>query len=187
MAFSRRRFLQHSAMAAAACAAAPLPGWGRGVNKPAGQGAPAQAHQATPPKFPPAQLTPGAMDALGHMSRQDFVQAIGEAFQVTPGSPKASPVFLRLLAVNDLPALAPVNPASMAVSPRPSTPVVTTGFMLQFAGTGTRPLAQGTYVFQHPVLGQFALFVVPGNGPQQTCTGVINWLGTSSAQVFQKR
>jgi hypothetical protein len=54
--------------------------------------------------------------------------------------------------------------------------VVTSAYVLSFAGTGTEQLPQGTHIFDHAQLGQFALFVVPGAGAQQTCSAVINQL-----------
>jgi hypothetical protein len=108
--------------------------------------------------------------------RQQFTDAIGSSFQVTYGG--ASPMWVRLLAVSDFAAPAAVNPAGFAVMPpKSSAPaVVANAYMLSFAGTGSEQLPQGTHIFDHPQLGQFALFVVPGIGAQQTCSAVINHL-----------
>lgn len=129
-------------------------------------------------KGPPASTNPapaptpvGGMDVL----RQQFTDAIGSSFQVTYGG--AAPTFVRLLAVSDFAATA-VNPASFAVMPpKASAPaVVSSAYILSFAGTGTEQLPQGTHIFDHPQLGQFSLFVVPGVGAQQTFSAVINQL-----------
>ncbi len=130
-------------------------------------------------KGPPASINPappptpvGGADVV----RQQFTDAIGSSFQVTYGG--AAPTFVRLLAVSDFAAPAAVSLANFAVMPpKASAPaVVSSAYMLSFAGTGTEPLPQGTHIFDHPQLGQFALFVVPGAGAQQTCSAVINHL-----------
>jgi hypothetical protein len=97
--------------------------------------------------------------------RQAFTGAVGSSFEVTSESLK-QPVWLRLLAVNDAPALTPVNTASMAVPPPKHYSKTTTGFVLSFGGGPVENLAQGTYTFQSSALGQFSLFIVPA-GPQQ--------------------
>ena len=105
MAVSRRNLLRHSFVAAVAFAAGPFKAWG-----------------ATKPQMPKDQapnnnqrhnnVTGGT---LQHLDREAFDQEVGSSFQVTPVSGKPSSGWLRLLAVKDLPALVPVNPASMAV------------------------------------------------------------------------
>jgi uncharacterized membrane protein YgcG len=164
MPVSRRKFLHHGAFAAAAIAAAPLPAWSSG-------------HQP-----PPESESQHATNALSHVSRtvpfldrNAFEQAVGSAFEVSSGA-NSQPVWLTLLAVKELPALAPVDAGSMAVPPPPSsTLVATTGYMLSFQSSA-QPLAQGTYAFQHPTLGKFQLFIVPGSQGSQSYTAVFNQL-----------
>jgi hypothetical protein len=114
------------------------------------------------------------------------VQAVGSDFAVADPSGKTGTFWLRLIEVRDLPIAVPVNPASMAVPPaRTLTPVPqTTGFLLSFAGGPAATLQQATYLFQHDNLGQFELFIVPGD-PQQY-SAVFNWLGAGVASPFQK-
>jgi hypothetical protein len=80
-----------------------------------------------------------------------------------------------LLAVQDLPAIAPVNPGSLAV-PNKAIGVAPTssGFMLVFGGSS--PLAQETHLFEHQDLGRFALFTVPQGNGKQTYVAVVNRL-----------
>ena len=159
MPVSRRKLLQHSMLAAFALAARRLHA---GTSQKAGSdGPPDQAQDAT----------------LKQLDRAAFTRALGSAFQVSPTTGKSSPVWLRLLAVEDLPALVPVNPGLMAVPPKQkSVPIQTSGFMLDFLGTLPEPLAQGTYVFDHPQLGRFSLLIVPLGQGQQTYVAVINRL-----------
>ena len=147
MPVNRRRFLQNSVFAAAACAASPLFAWGR--RRPDLDGGPDAGHAFTHPLA---------------VSRQSFEGLIGASFQVSPHSGSGSPVWLRLQAVEDPPALVPVNPASFAVMPKTTAPVITTtGYLLTFSGPGTS-LSQNTYLFDNDRLGKFPLFIVPG-GP----------------------
>lgn len=179
MAASRRRFLQGGLFAAAACLSSPLAAWG--VGRPLGGGGAVPRHKVPPP----GSSTAREFAAFDHLTRQHFMDAAGSAFKVTEPGSTAQPVFLRLLAVNELQAGVPMNPASMAVAPRTaSTVTLTTGFLLSFAGTGTQQLAQGTYIFEHDKLGRFALFVVSGTGAQQTSSAVVNRLGTTSASTL---
>ncbi len=162
MPVSRRKFLQHGAFAAVALAGAPLPAW-------------SSVHQ--PPAEPGSQHTAPSLHASGTVSflgRQAFEQAVGSAFQVSSGA-NSQPVWLTLVSVNDLPALAPVNVGSMAVPPPLSSLVATTGFALSFQSSA-QPLAQGTYAFQHSTLGKFQLFIVPGPEGTQSYTAVFNLL-----------
>jgi hypothetical protein len=165
MSVSRRRFLQSSTLAAAACAAAPLQAWN---NKPSLDGA--------------TNHLPG----LNGLSRQSFERVVGSSFKVSATTGNANTVWLRLLAVEDLPALQPVNTAIMAVPPKPTTSAVsTTGFMLSFSGPGTR-LPQGTYAFEHAGLGKFALLIVPGGPGLGTYTAVFNLLVGTTAPVHHR-
>jgi hypothetical protein len=162
MPVSRRKLLQNTVFVMAACAAGPLPVWAASnKNKNSGSETPNAAENA----------------GLQHLSRTAFEAEVGSGFQVTPTTGKASPVWLRLLAVTDLPALVPVNPASMAVPPKQkSAQIQTSGFMLSFLGTLPKPLPQGTYTFEHSGLGKFSLLIVPDGRRSQTYTAVINRL-----------
>lgn|SRR5262249_60267405 len=149
MSVSRRRFLQHGAFAAAACVAAPLEAWSG--KRPSGASSNGGKAAANLWRKSPDQ-------ALNH---EVFAGLIGASFKAMTD---AGPVWLRLSAVNDPPALAPVNPASMAVAPKSSgAPIITSGYMVSFSGPGTS-LSQGTYVFENNQLGSFPLFIVP-SGP----------------------
>ncbi|MGH9569776.1 MAG: DUF6916 family protein, partial [Candidatus Angelobacter sp.] len=111
--------------------------------------------------------------ALGHDS---FQAAIGSAFQVNSTGGNRPPFWLRLLSVKDLDAPMATNPANMAVAPPAALlqAAHTTGFVLGFSGGPLPNVEQETFSFQHPELGQFALFIVPA-GPQQY-TAIINRL-----------
>jgi hypothetical protein len=161
MSVSRRKLLQHSILAAFAFAAGRLHAGTEQKDGSSGDSPPNKAQAVT----------------LKPLDRAAFTGAVGSGFQVSPTTGKSSPVWLRLLAVQDLPALAPVNPALMAVPPQQkSAPIQTTGFMLQFLGTLPEPLKQGTYDFDHPQLGKFSLLIVPEGQEQQTYIAVINRL-----------
>jgi hypothetical protein len=102
-----------------------------------------------------------------------FANAVGTRFQASSAS-GADPVWLTLHAVEDLPQLAPVNPASFAVRNRMAAPApVSSGFLLRF-GSST-PLPQESYLFQHEALGSFALFIVP-EAEGQTFSATVNRL-----------
>lgn len=150
MPVSRRRFLQNSAFAAVGCAASPLFA-GSGNNK-----------TSTAPAT-------GANTTMLHApGRSAFTSAIGSSFEVMSDR-LSQPVWLQLQAVNDLPALAPVNTASMAVAPpKHSKTRNTTGFVLSFGGGPAQNLSQGTYTFKSSALGEFSLFIVPGGTQQYT-------------------
>src|SRR5215467_5548294 len=163
MPVNRRRFLQDSALAAAAFAATPFLSWAQ------------QRPENASSEF--GIIPRGGHSSAFHMKvdRQSFQDLVGASFKVSPRTGDGSPVWLRLSAVDDPPALAPVNTAGMAVPPKhPSSPVpTTTGYMVSFSGPGTS-LAQDTYIFQNERLGTFELFIVPGaNG---SYTAVFNLL-----------
>lgn len=174
MAFSRRIFLRHGVLAAAACATNPLMVFGArrapiGGNEEGG-----------------LQRTPGAGSdnwhdhaaALDHLNRNAFSGAIGSSFKVFTGVGQ-SPVWVTLLAVEDLPAIAPVNPASFAVANKQSGFAPTSsGFVLLFGGSS--PVPQDTHLFEHQDLGRFALFTVPGANGTQIYTGVVNRLDSAT-------
>ena len=113
----------------------------------------------------------GALDNLG---RNAFSGAVGTNFKVFTGA-GVSPVWVTLLAVQDLPTIAPVNPGSFAV-PNKAIGVAPTssGFMLVFGGSS--PLVQETHLFEHQDLGRFALFTVPAGNGRQSYVAVVNRL-----------
>ena len=159
MSVSRRQLLRNSVFAALACAASPLQAWT----------GPKSGSTKQPPKNPVDNA------GLQHLDRASFTGVIGSGFKVSVTSGNSSTVWLRLLKVEDLPALTPVNLDAMAVLPKHNTaPVTTSGFMLLFLGTLPKPLPQDTYTFEHPGLGKFSLLIVP-NG-HETYTAVINRL-----------
>jgi hypothetical protein len=128
------------------------------------------------------QRTPGAGSdnwqdhaaALDLLGRNAFSGAVGTDFKVFIGADQ-SPVWVTLLAVEDLPAIAPVNPASFAVPNKQSGfAPASSGFVLLFGGSS--PVPQGTHLFEHQDLGRFALFTVPGGNGTQVYTAVVNRL-----------
>ncbi|HEY1940477.1 MAG TPA: hypothetical protein VGJ33_21295 [Candidatus Angelobacter sp.] len=172
MAFSRRMFLRHGVLTAAACASTPLMALGR-----------ARTISNDDEGGPERNLSSSSNSnkwqdhatALDHLGRNAFSGALGTHFKVFLPAADSMPVWVTLFAVEDLPALAPTNPASFAV-PNKATGVapVTSGFMLVFGGSS--PLPQGTHLFEHQNLGRFAMFTVPDGNGQQTHTAVINLL-----------
>lgn len=171
MSVSRRRFLQNSALVAAAACAAPLRAWN---DKP--ENKPGNKPLAESGVFPHA----GSTHAL---SRQAFEGAVGSAFKVSPVSGNGNAVWMRLLSVTDLPPLRPVDTGAMAVPPPKSTsPTVTTaGFMLSFSGPGLH-LKQATYAFEHQGLGKFALFIVPAGPGRDVYSALFNHLETTNTK-----
>lgn len=170
MAVSRRGFLHNGVLAAFACAATPLMALGsrRTID---GSG---DNDDNNASRKPPADSNDWQdhASALLNMTRQQFAGAVGTNFKVTMAE-TASPVWVTLMAVEDLPALDPVNSASFAVSgPQSSSASATTGFLLRFGSSAQ--LQQGSYLFDHDKLGKFALFVVPDGS--QGYIAVINWL-----------
>ena len=174
MAFSRRIFLRHGVLAAAACAANPLMVFGA-------RRAPIGGNEEGDP-----QRTPGAgsdnwqdhATALDRLGRNAFSGAIGSSFKVFTVAGQL-PVWVTLLAVEDLPAIAPVNPASFAVANKRSGFAPTSsGFVLLFGGSS--PVPQDTHLFEHQELGRFALFTVPAGNGSQVHTAVVNRLDTAA-------
>ena len=178
MAVSRRMFLHKGVLAAAACAATPLSALGS--KRPIGGD---EQNRESPSR--PASGSGSWQDhasALDHLGRAQFTNAIGTDFKVTvEGS--TQPVWVTLIAVNDLPALAPVNTASFAAPNKQSgfTPS-TTGFILRFSSSAHLP--QGTYLFQHDAMGLFALFTVPQGNNQGTYVATVNRLDQIVAVPF---
>ena len=169
MPVSRRRFLQHGVLTAAACAAIPLRGWAAANNR-AGDKNNSEPRNDRPPMSPHIQG-----DALEHLDRDSFTGVVGTGFKVSQGQ-GTDAIWLRLLSIDDF-TLTPVNTDSMAVSPKTSgVQPTTTVFGLVFLGPSSQPLKQGTYVFEHIKLGTFQLFIVPNGQSQDTYTAVINRL-----------
>lgn len=184
MAVSRRIFLRQGVLAAAACATTPLLAFSS--KRPVGgddQTRDVPSHHSSSSSGSGTWQDHAA--ALDHLGREQFTEAIGTNFKVTvEGS--SLPVWVTLMAVDDLPALAPVNPASFAVpGKQSSSALATTGFMLRFSSSAQLP--QGTYLFQHDGLGPFALLIVPA-GNQQVYNATINRLAgaTIIAVPFSK-
>ena len=171
MAVSRRMFLQRGVLAAAACATTPLLALG---SKPPVAGDEAGDSHALP-NHPGSGLASWQdhAAAFDHLGRSSFSSAIGTNFKVTVAG-SDQPVWITLAAVEDLPAIVPVNQASFAVpSKQFSAPPASSGFLLIF--NGSSPLPQGTHLFQHDSLGSFALFTVPQSNQQTSCA-VVNRL-----------
>jgi hypothetical protein len=153
MSFSRRKFMQQSTLAALACAG----GWRAWET----WDAPVEADDTNPAPV---------------LTRSMFEGALGSTFTTSAGGDTAPAVGLVLAAVNDLPALVPVDTGSMTVQPPQSTqpPVSTTGFVLSFTGDPSQPLDQGTYTFTNGLLGTFQMFIVPDGQGLQTYSVVFN-------------
>ena len=172
MAFSRRIFLRHGVLAAAACAANPFSAMAFGPRQAPIAGNEEGGTQRTPETGSDNWQDHAA--ALDNLGRNAFSGAVGTNFKVFTAAGQL-PVWVTLLAVEDLPAIAPVNPASFAV-PNKATGFApaSSGFVLVFGGSS--PVPQDTHLFEHPDLGRFALFTVPAGNGQQIYTAVVNRL-----------
>lgn len=160
MSVSRRNLLKNTAFAALVGLARPLYSWS-GHGKNSGGNAP----------------QPQVNNNLSHLNRKLFTQVVGSSFKVTEERGNSSPVYLRLIAVEDLPPLVPVDKAAMAVPPpKINSSQQTDGYVLIFSGSLPQPLSQGTYEFEHARMGGFSLLIVPGGGGFQTYCAVINHL-----------
>lgn len=157
MTVSRRLFIRSCALAAIGCAATSRLAFAG--SKKAGNASGSATTLDTP--------LPG---------RSAFESQIGSTFAATPSGSQSATAWLVLAAVNDLPALAPVNPASMAVPPPKSRDTKTSGFELSFTGGPVPGLAQGTYTFENSLLGKFSLFIVPTHPGSQSYIAVFNHL-----------
>jgi hypothetical protein len=170
LAFSRRIFLRHGVLAAAACASNPLMVFGARRN-------PIGGNEEGDPQRTPGAASDNWQDhasALDHLDRNAFSGAIGSSFKVLTGAGQL-PVWVTLLAVEDLPAIAPVNPANFAVAnKRNGFAPTSSGFVLLFGGSS--PVPQGTHLFEQQDLGRFALFTVPSGNGSQVYTAVVNRL-----------
>lgn len=170
LAVSRRKFLQNGVLTAAACATNPLLALS-GPRRPAGSDDEARV-LPTPPHSSGSDNWNDHTATLDHTDRNAFTGAIGDTFKVV--IPNAQPVWVTLIAVEDLPRPAAVNPASFAVPNKSSAAApATSGFVLRFGSTSA--LQQETYLFQHATLGSLALFTVPAPDGQ-SYTAVINRL-----------
>jgi len=174
LAFSRRIFLRHGVLAAAACASNPLMAFGA-------RRTPIGGNEVGDPQSIPGAASDNWQDhaaALDHLGRNAFSGAIGSSFKVFSGAGQL-PVWVTLLAVEDLPAIAPVNPASFAVpNKRNGFAPTSSGFVLLFGGSS--PVPQDTHLFEHQDLGRFALFTVPAGNGSQVHTAVINRLDAAT-------
>lgn len=177
MAFSRRIFLRHGVLAAAACASNPLMALGA-------RPGPIGGNEEGGPQRIPGAGSDNWQDhaaALDHLGRSAFSGVVGTNFKVFTDAGQL-PVWVTLLAVEDLPAIAPVNPASFAVANKQSGfAPASSGFVLVFGGSS--PVPQGTHLFEHQHLGRFALFTVPGGNSTQVYTAVVNRLEASVIAV----
>ena len=174
LAFSRRIFLRHGVLAAAACASNPLMAFGARRNPIGGN------EEGDPQRTPAAGSDnwQGHAAALDHLGRNAFSGAVGSSFKVFTGAGQL-PVWVTLLAVEDLPAIVPVNPASFAVAnKRNGFAPASSGFVLLFGGSS--PVPQDTHLFEHQDLGRFALFTVPEGNGSQVYTAVVNRLDAAA-------
>jgi hypothetical protein len=120
--------------------------------------------------------------ALEHLGRDRFASAVGSNFKVIPSAASATPVWVTLLTVADLPKIAPANPASFAVPNRASALApASSGFVLEFGGSSALP--QATHLLEHDTLGRFALFTVPAGGGQQLYLAVVNRIDSAIVAV----
>jgi hypothetical protein len=172
MSFNRRRFLNGTMAAAVAWAAQPLRGL-VGRPRPDIDGAPDTA-------------TRSPNKSLISFQRSVFDHLVGSAFSVRSTAGSDLTLFLTLLSVGDLPAVAPDNVGIMAVPPkRPITGSGTTGFMLSFTGPSSQMLEQGTYVFEHVSGGTINMFIVPSGVGQYMA--VVTQLPVSAASPLPLR
>jgi hypothetical protein len=172
LAFSRRMFLRHGVLAAtAACASSPLLALGN--RRPIGGNEETDSLQRGPSsKSGSWQDHASALDNLG---RAAFAGAVGTNFKVFLSADNSSPMWVTLVAVEDLPKIMPANVASFAVvNKAPSFTPSSSGFVLVFASSSTLP--QSTNLFEHDTLGRFALFTVPEGNGQQLYTAIVNRL-----------
>jgi len=123
---------------------------------------------------------PGAAHALlPQWERQSFLHCMGESFSVQ--SKNSQQVWLTLTALADFPALQPVDPASLNVPPPKSSasPVETEAYFLTFHAALSKPLAQGSYSFDHEKMGPFSMYISPG-GDGETYIAVVNRLKSAA-------
>ena len=176
LAFSRRIFLRHGMLAAVASACNPFSAMALSERRiPIGDSEEADPRKSSGSGSENWQDHAAALD---HLDRTAFSGAVGTNFKVLTGADQSS-VWVTLLAVEDLPALAPVNPASFAVpNKRAGFAPASSGFVLLFGGSS--PVPQDTHLFEHQDLGRFALFTVPAGNGSQVHTAVVNRLDAAS-------
>jgi hypothetical protein len=124
-------------------------------------------------------LTQRADNALlPQWERQSFLHCVGESFAVQAKDNQQ--VWLTLTAVTDFLALQPVNPASLDVPPPRSTAPATEteAYFLTFHAALSKPLAQGSYSFDHEKMGPFSMYIAPGSDGE-TYGAVVNRLKNS--------
>lgn len=179
LAFSRRIFLRHGLLAAAACASNPFSAMAfAGRRNPIGGSEEGNSQKTAGAGSDNWQDHAAALDRL---DRGAFSRAVGSSFKVFTGAGQ-SPVWVTLLAVEDLPAIVPVNPASFAVmNKRSGFAPSSSGFVLLFGGSS--PVPQQTHLFEHQDLGRFALFTVPAGNGLQTYTAVVNRLDSAAVMA----
>jgi hypothetical protein len=166
--------LRHGVLAAAACASNPLMAFGARRTPIAGDEE--GGTQRTPETGSDDWQDHAA--ALDHLDRNAFSGAVGTNFKVFTGAGQL-PVWVTLLAVENLPALTPVNPASFAVpNKRNGFAPTSSGFVLLFGGSS--PVPHDTHLFEHQDLGRFALFTVPAGNGSQVHTAVVNRLDAAA-------
>src|SRR5690348_9401030 len=95
MSVSRRKFLQHGVLTAAACTALPLEGLAQSRRSSENIGAPGDKSS------PMNGSGQSQADALEHLNRDSFAGAVGSGFQVSRDESGANSIWLRLLSVND--------------------------------------------------------------------------------------
>lgn len=119
---------------------------------------------------------PGAAHALlPQWERHSFLRCVGESFSVQ--SKDSQQVWLTLTALTDFPAPLPVNPAILNVPPPKSLapPVETEAYFLTLHAALNKPLAQGSYSFDHEKMGPFSMYISPGSD-SETYIAVVNRL-----------
>jgi hypothetical protein len=181
LAFSRRIFLRHGVLAAVACASNPFSAMALSERRiPIGSSEEVGRHKSSRAGSDNWQDHAAALD---HLGRAAFSGAVGTNFKVFTATGQL-PVWVTLLAVEDLPAIVPVNPASFAV-PNKATGFApaSSGFVLLFGGSS--PVPEETHLFEHQDLGRFALFTVPAGNGNQIYTAVVNRLHAAVTSAEQ--
>lgn len=132
---ARRQLLRLGTLTAA-CAALPLEALGEFVSEPVAASSLASNENE--------------YDALSNLTAADFKPFVGAVFKAqSEASGSASVVLVEVQC--------PPKLGKPAKNPATSQHI----FALRFKSVSGKPLKQGTYVFQHKALGNFALFVVP--------------------------
>lgn len=108
-----------------------------------------------------------AAAATALWSKATFAARVGQSFTVFPGG---AAMTLKLVNVADGTARIYHNPQSI----QPASPDAC--FELVFSGSHTRLLKDKTYLFQHPALGKFSLYIGRGaaSNDSQHYTAVVN-------------